>query len=140
MCKYAKSFLLTLALVLPLALLVSLAFADPGNVSIRIDQQSLKPETVQVSPGTTIIWVNSAGALAKVQFLSNAVSTTCKAPRGFIVGSKGIFESEEIPGGDVASLCFLERQTYTYKVELFEQGDSGKELAQTFHGTVVVTK
>lgn len=119
---------------------VNFVFADPGNVSVRINDESLTPEKIEIPAGTTIVWVNSADSGARVRFLSNAISTTCKAPRGFIVGSKGIFESEEIPGGDVASLCFLELETYDYKVELFNDGAEGKELAQTFHGRVVVTR
>ncbi len=140
MRKYLEFLCLGCAVLAVSLFFAAVSLADPGNVSVRIDEQSLSPQTIQVSPGTTIIWVNGADKGAKVQFLSHAVSTTCKAPRGFVVGSKGIFESEEISGGDVASLCFLERQTYEYKVDLFSKSESGKELAQTFHGTVVVTK
>ena len=106
------------------------------NVSISIGANAVVPRQVQVAPGTTVVWVNDAGSPVVIRFTSDAVSTTCKAPRGFAIGPAGIYVSERISGGEVASLCFLEPQEYDYEVEYFETDAANP--SQVIRGRVLV--
>ena len=109
------------------------------NVSIKIEADRIFPQKVQVDPGTTIVWVNNTEGAIKVRFISTAVSTTCKAPRAFVIGPAGIFVSEKIRSGGVASLCFLEPNEYSYEVDFLDGSGSGSsQAAQTLPGEVLV--
>lgn len=116
----------------------------PGNISVNISDQGLSPDILNVTPGTTVIWINKTHSKAKVTFLRHAVSTTCRDPRGFLLSDKGIYTSNLIVGGEVASLCFLERQAYDYEVVVLSDDESlvdGQELSQAkqiLKGTITV--
>ncbi len=109
----------------------------PGNVNIKVSGETLEPQTIDVNPGTTIVWINNSGKSIKVRFIDKAVSTTCKAPRGFKVGRSGIFESIELGDGQVASLCFLEPERYQYTVDLRSTQVIGDSLAGNMAENVV---
>lgn len=113
-----------------------------GNARVSIDSTGLAPKEIHVAPGTRVIWVNSRGEEVKVKFTSHAVSTTCEAPRGFVLGPKGIFQSRGIKSGGVASLCFLEPHDYDYMIEGPEPKPDTSQVATAaaFRGRVVVKK
>ncbi|MCC6221697.1 MAG: hypothetical protein IT291_10705 [Deltaproteobacteria bacterium] len=116
------------------------------NVNVRIRSIEIAPTAVLVNPGTTVIWVNDTSSPLKVKFVSRAVSTTCKAPLGFIIGRKGIYESKELNSGSAASLCFLEKGKYEYVVifprdavvEKSGESADGKTLLSPMKGLVEV--
>lgn len=118
--------------------------AVSGNISVNISDQGLSPEILNVTPGTTVIWMNKTHSKAKVTFLRHAVSTTCRDPRGFLLSDKGIYTSNLIVGGEIASLCFLERQAYDYEVVVLSddltvaQGEEGAQVKQILKGTITV--
>ena len=109
------------------------------NVSIAIGDEVLSPERLRISPGTTIVWVNNSQYSIRVEFTGELVSTTCKAPRGFVVGSSGAFQSEFIAAQSVASLCFLEPGQYEYAIEFYNEGAPKPELRSTKKGSIQVS-
>ncbi len=91
--------------------------AEGANVSVKIENHQLTPSAIELEPGTTVNWINASSKPVRVKFKMNAVSTSCKEPRGFVLNPKGGFMSGEIQAGGVASLCFLEKQSYIYEVD-----------------------
>lgn len=89
-----------------------------NNLSISVTDEQIAPTQAEVTPGTTVVWFNHSEHPIKVRFLTKAISTTCKSPKNFKIGNKGIYESQAIAKGQFASLCFLEKQEYDYQVEL----------------------
>ena len=113
--------LLTLLVLLPIGFLSAENEKDselPSTVSIEITEMGLQPEILTLTPGTTVVWENRSQYEVRVKFVDNAVATTCKAPKNFALDKRGIFESDKITNGDVASLCFLEKKDYRYEVEV----------------------
>lgn len=117
----------------------------PGvSTSIQINADGISPQTLVVSPGATVVWVNKAPHPVRVRFTGRAVSATCQAPRGFKLDTRGIFRSEEIDAnGGVASLCFLERNTYVFEVEhlspkKLEEQNADEKVLQLVIGTIRV--
>ena len=114
------------------------------SAKITVGDRHLEPSRVQVSPGTTIVWVNRSAEDILVRFTGKAVSTTCKAPRGFQVGTTGVYVSQRISHGEVASLCFLEPELYVYEVSFMpanlSEDDPNKPIPQLVLGSVHVVK
>ena len=107
-----------------------------GTAKVSVGDLGIEPTVLRVEPGTTVVWLNTSGSTMRVQFTSKAVSTTCKAPHNFGVGLKGVYRSEEIKTQDVASLCFLEPNTYNYRVESLESAEGAE--GYSFDGSVEV--
>lgn len=74
----------------------------------------LNPSTLQLAPGTTIIWVNHSSQPAEIHFLEKKVTLACGAPVNFFIGEDGAYESAKIPFGGTASLCFVEKGKFEY--------------------------
>jgi plastocyanin len=103
----------------------------------------LNPETLKVNRGTTVIWVNEAMAPVSIKFLDKEITTACENPVNFTKDSKGGFIAKQIKFGAVASICFIERGTYKYKVtragKMKAAGQKGEiESAKEFEGTIIV--
>jgi hypothetical protein len=109
------------------------------TVGVRVGSQQVSPDNLRVKPGAKVVWQNGAEQNVRVRFTSNAVSTTCEAPRGFNIGAKGIFESDAIASGDVASICLLEPHVYTYEIDYLvpkeEKPKEGKKQKWEVVGT-----
>lgn len=75
-----------------------------------------KPATITSEPGTTVIWLNRSRHPIEILFLDKQVVLACGSPVNFIVGKGGAYESAKIPFGGTASLCFLEKGRFDYKV------------------------
>ena len=78
--------------------------------------EGAKPATLTSQPGTTVIWLNRARHPLEILFLDKQVVLACGSPVNFIVGKDGAYESAKIPFGGTASLCFLDKGRYDYKV------------------------
>lgn len=100
------------------------AFAEAPNggtpVHVRIGNHGVSPDRVELSSGSTVVWVNDTGASVRVRFLAQTVSTTCNAPHGFVISAAGIAVSQLVPRGGVLSLCLLEPRNYRYEVDLID--------------------
>ena len=53
----------------------------------------------------------------EILFLDKKVVLACGSPVNFFVGKDGVYESNKIPSGGTASLCFIEKGTYEYNVK-----------------------
>jgi len=90
--------------------------AATSAIIIRTSEE-VRPATVSVSPGTTVIWVNHSRAPQEILFVDKKVTLVCAAPVNFFVNKDGVYESGKIPFGGTASLCFTEKGKYEYKAK-----------------------
>jgi len=93
------------------------------------------PVTLFAPLGTTVIWVNHSRFPVEILFIGKQVVVACGSSVNFFVGQDGSYESNKIPSGGTASLCFLEKGRYAYKTKpskTFILGKKGKE----HYGTV----
>ncbi len=101
------------------------------QVHVQIGTANVEPGNLRVVPGATIVWRNTAEKIVRVRFTKNAISTSCQTPRKFNLGVKGIFESEPIPSGDIASICLLEPNIYTYDIDYLKPGSKPGKFEKT---------
>ena len=88
------------------------------------------PVTLFGTPGTTVIWINHSKYPVQVVFIEKQVVLACGSPANFVVNKEGTYESNKIPSGGTASLCFTEKGRYAYKTipsKKFIVGKKGKE-------------
>ena len=88
------------------------------------------PVTLFGTPGTTVIWINHSKYPVQVVFIEKQVVLACGSPVNFVVNKDGTYESNKIPSGGTASLCFTEKGRYAYKTipsKKFILGKKGKE-------------
>lgn len=128
----------------PLLFLVSLpvilaplkAEAEPGGGHVfLISGDGVQPNVVAVPPGSTVIWRNNQQRAVRVR-LDRPVSTLCRDPKSFAATARGASESDALPHGDFATLCFLEENDYPFEVESIDSG-SGSTISR---GTVRITR
>lgn len=99
----------------------------------------LDPKTVTVKPGTTVIWINESGGIAEIQFIDKQVTVACKSPTHFVVDDEGVYVSNKISPGAVASLCFVEKGTFKYVVlREARRTDAIKTPRDLLEGTITV--
>ena len=79
------------------------------------------PSEATISPGTTIIWINNTHARLQLKFIDKKVSLACAAPVNFSLDESKVFISTGIPLGGVASLCFVEKGEFKYKLIRLDQ-------------------
>jgi len=87
------------------------------NKIVTVDYNGLTPKIVTSKAGTAVIWVNHSRFPIEILFLGKKVVLACGSPVNFFVGKDGVYESNKIPSGGTASLCFIEKGTYGYKVK-----------------------
>lgn len=79
--------------------------------------EEVSPLVVTSTPGTTIVWVNNSRSPVEILFYNKEVTMACGSPINFFVGRGGAYESNKIPFGGTASLCFVENGTFEYKIK-----------------------
>ncbi len=99
------------------------------------DYEGLRPLTLTSKPGTTIIWVNNSRFPIELLFLDKKVVLACGSPVNFFVGKDGAYESNKIPSGGTASLCFIEKGKYKYKIQSSKTFYVGR-IERGFQGTI----
>jgi hypothetical protein len=115
-----------------------------GHQVIRVHYENgLNPEMLKVNRGTTVIWINEAMAPVSIKFLDKEITTACENPVNFTKDSKGGFIAKKIKFGAVASICFIEKGTYKFKVmrpaKMTAERLQGKiESGKEYEGTIVV--
>ena len=115
-----------------------------GVQVIRIHHSTgIKPDTLTVNRGTTVIWINETMSPATIKFTDQKITTACENPVHFVKDVDGSFMSDHIPFGSVASLCFVEKGTYKYtatcETRMVTEVQKGKiETGKTFEGTIIV--
>ena len=88
------------------------------------------PVTLFGTQGTTVVWINHSKYPVQVVFIEKQVVLACGSPVNFVVNKEGTYESNKIPSGGTASLCFTEKGRYAYKTipsKKFIVGKKGKE-------------
>jgi plastocyanin len=103
----------------------------------------IKPETLTVNRGTTVIWVNQAMRPVSIKFAGKEITTACENPVNFTKDVMGGFIAKKVKFGAVASICFIEKGTYKYKVSAptkmrAEVQKGVMETGKEFEGTIVV--
>ena len=115
-----------------------------GHQVIKVNYPNgINPETLKVNVGTTVIWLNEAMAPITIAFTSKEITTACENPVNFKKDTLGAFTAKKVKSGAVASICFIERGTYKYKVmragKMKAAGQKGEiESPKEFEGTVIV--
>jgi len=145
--KYLRS---VAASCLVVFLFVGLAFAQADKVApeqkiaahqiVRLHPLAgLDPKTATVKAGTTVIWINESGGIAEIQFIDKQVTVACKSPTHFVVDDEGVYVSNKISPGAVASLCFVEKGTFKYVVlREARRTDPVKTPRDLVEGTIIV--
>lgn len=96
------------------------------------------PSTVRAKRGTTVIWMNDSRSSAIISFTGKPVTLACKSPVHFVVDEQGSFTSNEIPPGAVASLCFVEKGTFDYKIIQQTPQTAPTQSPREFKGTIII--
>ena len=105
-----------------------------GATVIRLSKaRGIIPQNLKVSPGHTVIWLNESESLIEIQFTGKQVVMACDGPVNFIVDVDGTFVSNKIPMGAVASLCFIQKGEYDYRVQCLS-----KPAQKEFKGKLIV--
>ena len=103
----------------------------------------IKPETLTVNRGTTVIWINAAQRPVSIKFTDKEITAACENPVNFTRDVLGGFIAKKVKFGAVASICFIEKGTYKYKVtaatKMKTEVQKGvMETAKEFEGTIIV--
>jgi plastocyanin len=110
-----------------------------GSQVVRISYMSgINPAEVAVKTGTTVIWLNDSMAAMEIQFTSKQVTMACQNPIHFTVDEEGIFISNRIPIGAVASLCFIEKGEYSYMARRASASTRAAPKDVEFKGRIIV--
>ena len=109
------------------------------NIFIK-NNRVLEPATLNSNLGTTVVWINTSSFPIEIIFIGKKVALACGSPMNFSIDKDGAFHSAIIPRGGTASLCFIDKGTFTYKIEsagtlLMEYGKKERKVSK---GTVVI--
>jgi plastocyanin len=79
--------------------------------------EGLDPAEVNSGRGTTVVWVNHSVNDMRILFKEgDQITVSCINPVNFSLQKDGTFQSDIIPHGGTASICFLEQGTYKYQL------------------------
>ena len=102
--------------------------------------EGVSPLNLFIEPGTVVIWLNQYQGPIKITFLSKKVTLACKSPVNFFINEQGVFESNVVGFGAVASLCLVECGSYDYVIERSPADASARSEGFRFEGRIVVKK
>jgi plastocyanin len=108
------------------------------NKIVIINQyEEVSPLQLTSNPGTTVVWVNHSRTPVEILFYDKKVTVACGSPVNFSIGRGGAYESNKIPFGGTASLCFLESGTYEYMIKS-SRTFYMKQLERDYKGKIVI--
>ncbi|MDX1779001.1 MAG: hypothetical protein R3339_08975 [Thermodesulfobacteriota bacterium] len=107
------------------------------NKIITVDGEGTRPVKLTSQPGTTVIWVNNSRFPIEIIFLDQQVTLACGSPVNFFIGEDKTYESNKIPSGGTASLCFMEAGTYDYRIKASTTFYTGR-IQKGEKGTVII--
>ncbi len=115
------------------------------NKIIRIHYSgAVIPEIVTVKPGSTVVWINESKSPVEIQFEGKQVSLACKNPVHFVLTEDGVFISNRIPNGAVASMCFIETGEFSFSARKVPAAYAAKlserQRIQEFKGKIIVKR
>jgi len=88
-----------------------------NKIVIINEYEEVSPILLTSTPGTTVVWVNNSRSPVEILFYDKQVTISCGSPVNFFVGRGGAYESNKIPFGGTASLCFVENGTFEYMIK-----------------------
>ena len=100
-------------------------------------ERGIDPLSVNVAPGTTVIWINNADDRLQLKFTDQQVSLACAAPVNFSLDENKVFISTGIPLGGVASLCFVQKGEFKYKLIKMDQFGT-PSTSERFNGIIKI--
>ena len=100
-------------------------------------ERGIDPLSITVTPGTTVIWINNADDRLQLKFIGQQVSLACAAPVNFSQDENKAFISTGIPLGGVASLCFVQKGEFKYKLIKMDQFGT-PSTSERFNGMIKV--
>jgi plastocyanin len=103
----------------------------------------VSPLNLSITPGTVVVWLNDYRITpVEVMFPDKKVTMACQSPVNFSISKDGIYVSNSIPYGGVASLCFIEPGTFKYVIERArpQMMDEVRGNPFRFEGQIVVKK
>ena len=103
----------------------------------------VSPLNLSITPGTVVVWLNDYRiSPVEVMFPDKKVTMACQSPVNFSISKDGIYVSNSIPYGGVASLCFIEPGTFKYVIERArpQMMDEVRGNPFRFEGQIVVKK
>ncbi len=113
--------ILCLGVICSLFLSTAVAVEEKGlkTAIVRIGGDAgVEPLNLLISPGTVVVWLNQYNiSPVLVQFPDKKVTMACQSPVNFTISKDGTYVSNSIPYGGVASLCFIEKGEFTYKID-----------------------
>ena len=84
---------------------------------VRIDPDGVFPQSLEIEPGTTVIWYNATGSYSSVVFNEGAsLSNSTRSPTLFFLAPDGTYVSAAFSSGGTASTAFVKAGTYRYFV------------------------
>lgn len=109
-----------------------------GTEIINITDDMQQPVNTKIKSGTTVVWLNGTERIVEFEFTGKQVTMACAAPVNFFVNGEGSFSSNKILRGSVASLCFIEKGSYSYLLTVRPGGIGPGGHTREIKGTVVV--
>jgi hypothetical protein len=100
-------------------------------------EQGIDPRAATVAPGTTVIWINNSDYRLQLKFTDQQISLACAAPVNFSLDENKVFISTGIPLGGVASLCFIQKGEFKYKLTKMDQFGA-PSTSERFSGAITV--
>jgi len=117
---------------------ISKEFKVDHKVIIILEKEGLVPNVVMAKRGTTVIWINYSDFPKEIKFLKEQVKTACRNPLNFFVNKSGVFQSNKLSTGAVASLCFIDKGEFEYQLEYPKGEDRSRADAKRLKGVVKV--
>lgn len=108
-----------------------------NKIMIINQYEEVSPLKLTSNPGTTVVWVNHSRTPVEILFYDKKVTVACGSPVNFSIGRGGAYESNKIPFGGTASLCFLESGTYEYMIKS-SRTFYMKRLERDYKGKIVI--
>lgn len=114
----------------------------PSGVThvITIRAGGVEPASLAAKPGDTVVWSNAMPwNMAMILFRKGKeVSLACVAPVGFSLTPSGVYASDLIAPGGVASLCIVEPGAYEYVVNQIGSDRSFPDKFPLYPGRIIV--
>ena len=144
-----KKLFIAVGLTFVLAMIILLAKQGAINAQdcrlIRIQGMEthesirVEPESLWISKGTCVIWVNRAAAPeVKIVFEDGKkCSSVSEAPTGFSLDHENCYVTSWLPLGGTSSLRFKEEGTFEYAIDV-TGGDIGEKGKRVAKGRIVV--
>lgn len=84
---------------------------------VRIDPDGVFPQSLEIEPGTTVIWYNATGSYSSVVFNEGAnLNSSTRSPTLFFLAPDGTYVSAAFSSGGTASTAFVKTGNYRYFV------------------------